>query len=285
MKIALIVNTEKEKAINCSKKISELFDLWKVQCLMHSAEKELAGISQAKAFDTYEELISACDVVVTVGGDGTFIRSARFAVTKSKPIIGINLGRLGYVAELEESEISMLSKLISGDFSVLERTVLSVEVRDEKDDVRSFLVVNDANISRSHLSGMAELEVCADGEKIASYRADGLLFSTPTGSTAYALSAGGPVIDPKLNLIELTPLCPHSLTARPVLFSNDTVFTVVSKTKEEVYLAVDGQEFLTLKNTDTVKVRASEYKLSTIVLKDRNFYKLAGEKLREGEFK
>lgn len=285
MKVALIVNTEKESAISCSKKIAELFKTWGADTLMLTSAKESAGISDAVYFDTYEELIKECDVAVTVGGDGTIIHSARYAAVYSKPIIGVNLGRLGYVAELEESEISMLSRIVSGDYAVMDRTILSVEILRESGDNKSYLAVNDVNISRGYLSSMAELEVSVEDEIIASYRADGLLFSTPTGSTAYALSAGGPVIDPKLSLIELTPLCPHSLTARPVLFSTDTALTVSSKSSQKVFLAIDGQVFVELSDKDKIRVSASKYKLGTIVLKDRNFYKLAGEKLREGDFK
>ena len=114
------------------------------------------------------------------------------------------------------------------------------------------------------------------------YRADGLLFSTPTGSTAYALSAGGPVIDPALSLIELTPVCPHSLTARTVLFTDDTVLEVKSKNRDTAYLTVDGQISVPLDPTDKVKIYRSEYTLSMITMKEKNFYKLAGEKLKEG---
>ncbi len=285
MKTALIVNTEKLAAISCSKRISEHLREWGAETLMLSSQSSVCGISKVQNYSTYEELFDACDVAVTVGGDGTIIHSARYAAIFSKPIVGVNMGRLGYVAELEESELSMLHRLITGDYTIQDRMVLSVEILRENRENSSYLAVNDVNISRGYFSGMVELQVSADDENIASYRADGLLFSTPTGSTAYALSAGGPVIDPKLSLIELTPLCPHSLTARPVLFNSDTTLTVSSKSGDKVFLAIDGQVFVELENTDRIRVSASEYKLSTIVLKDRNFYKLAGEKLREGDFK
>ncbi len=279
MKIAIIPNADKPDAIACTMNIAEflrsqggeiILPLW------------IAGEETHTDFtylDTYEAIFDACDCAVTVGGDGTIIHSARYAAMAGKPIVGVNLGRLGYVAEVEPSEIKMLSRLISGDYITKERMMLDVTVVHVDGRSESYLAVNDAVISRGSLSCIIDLDVYALEEKICNYRADGLLFSTPTGSTAYALSAGGPVIDPYLSLIELTPVCPHSLTARTVVFAEDTVLSVRCNTPDVTYLTVDGQVSVKLQSEDIVRVSKSEHKLPVIVLKAKNFYKVAGEKL------
>lgn len=283
MKIALIVNETKPPALICAKEIYELLRHEGAEILALSDTGSCLDLPAASFYDDTGELISHCDYVVTVGGDGTIIHSAKYAAIYSKPILGVNLGRLGYVAELEASEISMLTRLLSDDYTIIKRMLLEVDVIHKDNSREHHLCVNDVVLSRGSLSRIIELEVSVEGEKIANYRADGLLFSTPTGSTAYALSAGGPVIDPRLKLIELTPVCPHSLTARTVLFTDDTVLSVRCKSEDTVYLTIDGQISVSVDPSDTVVVKRAGYELETIVLKDKNFYKTAGEKLREGD--
>lgn len=279
MKIAIIPNADKPEAISCARQIADyLNDKGAVIILpMHTAWEEKCN--NYKYIDTYEAIFEECDCAVTVGGDGTIIHSARYAAMASKPIVGVNLGRLGYVAEIEPSEINALSRLLTGEYITKERMMLDVSVIHKDGRSESYLAVNDAVISRGSLSCIIDLDVYTNDEKICNYRADGLLFSTPTGSTAYALSAGGPVIDPYLSLIELTPVCPHSLTARTVVFSEDTVLSVKCNTPDETYLTVDGQVSVKLQSDDVVRVGKSKYKLPVNVFKEKNFYKVADEKL------
>ncbi len=282
MNIALIVNFDKPNSADTAEKIIAILCEEGISVYMLSENKVKFSHRDVTYMQSYEELFSVADAAVTVGGDGTIIHSARYAAKMSKPILGVNMGRIGYVAELEPSEISMLKELASGNFSIMNRMLLGVEVLHADGSAEEYIAVNDAVISRGALSRMTELEVCAGSEQILCYRADGLLFSTPTGSTAYALSAGGPVIDPALSLIELTPVCPHSLTARTVLFTDDTVLEVKSRNGDTAYLTVDGQISVALDFSDKVKIFRSEYTLSMITMKEKNFYKLAGEKLKEG---
>ncbi len=282
MNIALIVNFDKPNSADTAEKIIAILCEAGISVYMLSENKVKFSHRDVTYLQSYEELFSVADAAVTVGGDGTIIHSARYAAKMSKPILGVNMGRIGYVAELEPSEISMLKELASGNFSIMNRMLLGVEVLHADGSAEEYIAVNDAVISRGALSRMTELEVCAGSEQILCYRADGLLFSTPTGSTAYALSAGGPVIDPALSLIELTPVCPHSLTARTVLFTDDTVLEVKSRNGDTAYLTVDGQISVALDFSDKVKIFRSEYTLSMITMKEKNFYKLAGEKLKEG---
>ena len=283
MKIAVIPNVEKPQAVRCAFEISKLLQSLNVQIIMPSwveIDNEDCSIIQA---DSYERIFCLCDCAVTVGGDGTIIHSARFAALSNKPIIGVNLGRIGYVAELEPTEINLLSQLVTGEYDTKERMMLDVTVIHKDGSTESYLAVNDAVISRGSLSCIIDLDVYVDSEKICNYRADGILFSTPTGSTAYALSAGGPVIDPYLSLIELTPVCPHSLTARTVVFADNTVISVKCNSPDSSYLTVDGQISVKLQDSDILRIGKSEHKLLMNVIKTKNFYKVAGEKLDRPE--
>ncbi len=279
MKIALIPNADKPTALLCAQEIASLLTQAGATVLLPEIIKASIVSENVLYLPDHNELFSQCDCAVTVGGDGTIIHSARHAALSGKPIIGVNLGTLGYVAEVEPTEISLLTRLITGNYVTRERMLLDVCVEHSDGTKESYLAVNDAVISRGALSCIIDLDVFVQNEKICNYRADGLLFSTPTGSTAYALSAGGPVIDPYLSLIELTPVCPHSLTARTVIFSDDTVFSVSCNSPDTSYLTVDGQVSVPLASSDTVKISKSSHTLRMNILKDKNFYKIADEKL------
>ena len=232
MKTAVVVNLSKEEAISCAGEIS---------LLMLSKNAEVFMISECAPFykgvkisftDTIEELFKVCDIAITVGGDGTIIHAAKYAAHFDKPLIGVNVGRLGFAADIEIDGISELTRILNGDYSVEERILFDVEVI--KNGVsKNYLAVNDAVIARGQLSKIIDLQVTLDNEEIAKYRADGLLFSTPTGSTAYSLSAGGPIIAPQLDCILMTPVCPHSLFSRSVIFDGNSVLTVSVKIPSE----------------------------------------------------
>lgn len=281
MKIAIIVNFDKKGALLTASKISEL--LLNENAEVYTLESEiLNNLHSTKTFDTHSELVKNCDVLLTIGGDGTIIHCAKHAAQFSKPILGINLGRLGYVAELEANETEMLKALIRGEYTLESRLMLDVKVNRENGNIESYVAVNDAVISRGSLSRIIDLDVSIDGSPVSSYRADGILLSTPTGSTAYALSAGGPVIAPNLKCFELVPICSHSLSARCVILSSQSTVQVKAESPDgKSYLTIDGQISVELSENDTVEVKCSEKTLDMIVLKKRNFFKLASEKLRE----
>ncbi|MBQ7809709.1 MAG: NAD(+)/NADH kinase [Clostridia bacterium] len=281
MKIAIIVNFDKKGALLTASKISEL--LLNENTEVYTLESEnLNNLHSTKTFDTHSELVKNCDVLLTIGGDGTIIHCAKHAAQFSKPILGINLGRLGYVAELEANETEMLKALIRGEYTLESRLMLDVKVNRENGNTESYVAVNDAVISRGSLSRIIDLDVSIDGSPVSSYRADGILLSTPTGSTAYALSAGGPVIAPNLKCFELVPICSHSLSARGVILSSQSTVQVKAESPDgKSYLTIDGQISVELSENDTVEVKCSEKTLDMIVLKKRNFFKLASEKLRE----
>lgn len=283
MIIAVIPNADKPEAVSCAFEITKLLSVDGVKLVMPSWVDRSSIEENILLAESYEELFSMCDCAVTVGGDGTIIHCAPFAALSKKPLIGVNLGRIGYVAELEPSQINLLSQLVTGEYVTKERMMLDVTVIHRDGTSESYLAMNDAVISRGSLSCIIDLDVFVEGEKICNYRADGLLFSTPTGSTAYALSAGGPIIDPYLSLIELTPVCPHSLTARTVVFADDTVLSVSCNSPDTSFLTVDGQISVKLQACDVIRISKSEHKLSMNVIKTKNFYKVAGEKLGQPE--
>ena len=281
MKIAIIVNLDKKGALLTASKITDLLMSEGVD--VYTLKSDLAGeLHSTKTFATHSELVEACDILLTVGGDGTIIHCAKHAAAFSKPVLGINSGRLGYVAELEADEIEMLRFLVKGEYELESRLLLSVTITRENSNRESYIAVNDAVISRGSLSRIIDLDVKIDGSEVSSYRADGVLLSTPTGSTAYALSAGGPVIAPTLKCFELVPICSHSLSARCVILSSDSVVEIKASSPDgKSYLTIDGQISVELSENDTVEIKSADESLDMILLKKRNFFKLAGEKLRE----
>lgn len=281
MKIAVIVNFDKKGAVTTASEIIKL--LTQEGAEVFTLKNDFPDmLHSTKVFDTHTELVSACDVLLTVGGDGTIIHCAKHAAAFDKPILGINTGRLGYVAELEADEIYMLKSLLNGDYSLENRLLLSVNVNRDNGDCECYTAINDAVISRGALSRIIDLDVKIDGSTVSSYRADGVILATPTGSTAYALSAGGPVIAPNLKCFELVPVCSHALSARCVMLSSDSAVEIKASSPDgKSYLTIDGQISVELSDKDVVEVKSSEQTLNMIVLKKRNFFKLAGEKLRE----
>lgn len=284
MKTAVVVNLSKEEAISCAGEIS---------LLMLSNNAEVFMLSECAPFykgfrvsyaDTIEELFKICDIAITVGGDGTIIHAAKYAASFDKPLIGVNVGRLGFAADIEIDEIGELTRILDGDYSVEERILLDVEVI--KNGVsKNYLAVNDAVIARGQLSKIIDLQVTLDDEEIAKYRADGLLFSTPTGSTAYSLSAGGPIVAPQLECILMTPVCPHSLFSRSVIFEGNSILTISVKIPSECccVLTIDGEKNIDILAEDTVKIRKSDLKLKFVSIHRRNFYRKLNEKLKERE--
>ena len=211
MKIAVIVNLSKENAVRCAKEITEIFRKNGAKVLMWQGCSKYFEGEKIEFYPTYSELVKQCDMALTVGGDGTIIHAAKIAATEHKPLIGVNVGRLGFAADVEPDEIDRLPMLLSGNYGVQKRMLLDITVENTLGENKKFIAVNDAIIARGQLSRIIDLKVSLNNQFISSYRADGLLFSTPTGSTAYSLSAGGPIIDPEMDCILMTPVCPHSL--------------------------------------------------------------------------
>lgn len=286
MKICVKVNLQKENAVNCAKEVISILKKQDTEILMKKDAQEFFNdFKEIKYFDHDDDLFANSDKAVTVGGDGTIIHNARHAAENNVPIIGINCGHLGFVAEIEPNEIEKLTRLVTNEHEVERRMVMEVTVI-KRDGEKTYSCINDAVISRGQLSRIIDMFLYVDGEKTTHYCADGLIFSTPTGSTAYSLSAGGPVVEPTMNCVVLTPICPHSLVDRTVIFNGDSILSVNSEsynTNSESYLTIDGQIVIPLKSEDKVIVKKSKYVLQMVSFRNRNFYRKVSEKLRESD--
>ena len=284
MKIAIIVNLSKPKAVACADSICNLlYENGARLCALKDCADYLE-FEQIEFFDNIDALFGCCDIAVTVGGDGTIIHAAKYAAAADKPLIGVNVGRLGFAADLEVEDIGALKRLLSGDYVTENRILLDIEVQS-KGPSKHYLAVNDAVVAHGQLSKIVDLSLCLNGEEISKYRADGILFSTPTGSTAYSLSAGGPIISPQMDCILMTPVCPHSLFSRSVLFDGESTLSVSAKIPEgcSCLLTVDGEVNINIAEGDRVIVRKSVRSLKLISINKLNFYRKLNQKLRERE--
>lgn len=286
MKIGLIVNIDKSQALICASQIVKLFYENDAEILLNNSLKELLDTNEYEEKVLFlscdEEVVKCSDVTVTVGGDGTIIHNAKFASAHKKPLIGVNMGRIGFVAGLEYYEIKELRNLLFGEYKTERRMLLRVQLK-RKGEVMNFLAVNEAAITRDVLKPIIDISVKLNGERIITYRADGMIFATPTGSTAYSFSSGGPVIQPDMNCILLTPICPHALSSKQVVFSSDAVLTasVDNADVSKSYLIIDGQTNVEIQTDDEITITKSDDYLELIILKEKNFYTLLSEKLKE----
>ncbi|MBQ3127390.1 MAG: NAD(+)/NADH kinase [Clostridia bacterium] len=230
-------------------------------------------------------LCRGTDLLIVLGGDGTILEAARSAAPEGVPIVGINLGRLGYMAEIELNELSLLDRIVRGRYTIDERSMLKVEIlRGGKEVIATAHALNDAVITNGAVARMIDLELREDGNLLSTYRSDGVIFSTPTGSTAYSMSAGGPIIDPRQRCICMTPICPHSLAARPLIFPDDAVLEAknICEREKMLYLTIDGRMNYELRRGDVVRVARAEITTKLLRVKDRSFYMTLRQKLSGG---
>ena len=235
-------------------------------------------------FASPEEIYSLVDAVVILGGDGTILDAARRAAPYNIPVIGLNLGRLGYLAELETGELSELSRLISGDYRLEERSMINIEIIDAQGIVRKReYALNDAVLSNGSISRIVDLVLSEGGVEIASYRSDGMIVSTPTGSTAYSLAAGGAIVDPRLNCLCVTPICPHSLYSRPLIFPDcaDIEIKNASQREKSLFLTIDGRINHEMFTGERIRVTRSKLSAKFIRLKDSSFYERLRQKMND----
>jgi len=243
-----------------------------------AAAAEEAGSSRA-------ELANRCDLIAVLGGDGTFLAVAREVGGRRVPLLGVNLGTLGFLTEVSLSEVeTALEQILGGELQLQTRMRLSVRLEREGATVHEYTALNDAVITKGAVSRLIDLEARADGALVSAYHADGLIVATPTGSTAYSLSAGGPLLLPDVDALLLTPICPHTLTQRPVVLPDRVQLEIsVTRPGEEIQLTVDGQEGAPLRVGDRVWVERSHYPIQTVVAQDRSRFDVLRTKLRWGE--
>jgi len=232
-----------------------------------------------------KEMAARADLIISLGGDGTLLNIAPLVERPEVPILGVNLGGLGFITEVAVDELeAVLSKTMDGDYEVEKRMTLEIRVIRKKARQHKFRVLNDAVIAKGARSRIIDLETYVGDDYLCTYRADGLIISTPTGSTAYSLAAAGPILEPTLGAILLAPICPHTLTNRPIVVpSNATIRVTLRSFGDTVILIPDGQKGMRLNNGDQMEARDYGMPVSLIKLPSRSYYEILREKLKWGE--
>lgn len=242
------------------------------------ADMPEAGVPKA-------DLPGRVDFLIVLGGDGTLLSVARLVEGRDVPILGVNLGGLGFLTEVTLDELfPLLGEILGGELRVSRRMMLQVHVHREGARVAEYTVLNDAVINKGAMSRIVDLETYMDGEYVTTYRADGLILSTPTGSTAYCLSAGGPIVHPTVEALILIPICPHTLTNRPAVLPGGSKVEVVQGSEgEEVFLTLDGQAGFPLRYRDVVEVRRAKEQIALVASPKKSYYQVLRTKLKWGE--
>jgi len=279
-KTVISPNSIKDPGYRCTALVVEELKKYGAEIYM-SEEHRSSGITEGVTY-LGADLTDGADVIIVLGGDGSILDAARTAYSRGIPVLGINLGRVGYMASLEPDELSLLGKLFDGGYSVDRRMMLEARiVRENGDGEITPPALNEIVISRGATSRMIDILLECNSELVGEYRADGLIFATPTGSTAYSMTAGGSVIDPVLDAVAVTPVCPHFLSTRPIVFSGGAEFTASSAGVGEWYLTVDGKESYNLGEGDRVVITRSGYTTKLIDLKKNAFYQVMRKRTSE----
>lgn len=234
-------------------------------------------------FTDDDSVISKCDYILAVGGDGTILRCSGYATKYNKPLLGLNCGRLGFMATLEHDELVLLNDFCNGKFLLDKRMMIDVKITYKNGETKTFSALNDVVITKDYGCKIADFTVSKNSKIISSLRADGLVFSTPTGATAYSLSAGGPIIEPDMECIEFTQICPHSLFARSMVFSENSEIDVKFKTNNnaKVLVNVDGVEVVKLTNDESIKILKSKSFVEIVDIKGGSFFTSVNRKLMQ----
>lgn len=231
------------------------------------------------------EMPDLIDAVIVLGGDGTMLSVARLVSNKDIPIMGINLGSLGFITEVNRDEVrEAIDRMLGGECSFEERLMLSVAIYRDGEKTGDYSVLNDIVVNKGALARIIDLEMFVDHKYVTTYRADGLIVATPTGSTAYSLSAGGPIVFPTLGVVLITPICPHMLANRPIVIGKSSLIEIVLLSEsEDVYLTLDGQVGVSLRKGDRVEIRDSEHTARLLIPCDKDYFKILRTKLKWGE--
>lgn len=277
MKIALIPNPKRDVGFKLSQEVFEF--LSGNGCEIYTPFNEIPGnIIKTK---TEAEAIKASDIVLTIGGDGTILHKSLLSSKYNKPLLGINMGKIGYLAEIEPNNMKDLKKLISGDYRIEERLMLKCQVTRNDKTVFSAHCLNECVISHYKRTNYVNFSLYLNDNYLCDYNADATIFATPTGSSAYSLSAGGPLVDPKTDCIIVTPVCPQSIKmARSMIIDgNSTIVSTVSSPFNAV-LSPDGDKHFLVKDGDKIVISKSDLKTNLVKLNRNSFYSVFSDKIR-----
>ncbi len=281
--VTLITNIK--KTIPDEARRAVLDKLKDASCTVQISDSEFSPV-----FDNYpnisrlpsERIFDSSSLIIVMGGDGSMIEASRRSRGTDIPIIGINFGRVGFLAELEISEISLLDRALSGDYKTEERMMLDCEIIRGDDSIKlTYPCLNETVLSNGPVSRLLDFELYCDGKIVSHYDADGVIVSTPTGSSAYSLSAGGPIVNQTMECIIVTPICPHSFNLRPVVFTGDSVLEIRNPSCREnkMFITVDGRDNTEVVTSDIIRIKKSDMKTKLVRLKDGTFINTLHRKL------
>ena len=276
---AIVTNSDRDIGLEATRKIAETLIEMGVSVVMEERfEREIANVS----YFSRNELLERADICVVIGGDGTILDIADIAAEFNVPLIGINYGDMGFLSQAERGDIHILNDVLDGNYDIDKRMMLEAKIMRNGEVFDSFHVLNDVVVFRGQYSRMIRLKVEIDGVLAESYHADGIIISTPTGSTAYSLSAGGAILDPTVDSIIITPICPHTTRTRSLVVAGNRRITVrvEYRTKMDATVAVDGNEGHIMGDDDFVEIVKSKYTTNLIRLSDKNFFEILRNKMR-----
>lgn len=277
MQVAIFHNSKKRNADNCALRVADILHDCGIEVFSGYDRKDFYTFKPFMHFGDFGTIAKSCDVVIAIGGDGTILNCAKHIVGSNTKLLGINTGRLGFMASVEPSELNELRRLVEGSYSVLPHMMLNVSLSTGE----TFEALNDISIFRQ-FSRIFDFSIRFDNSNISvgSYRADGIVFSTPTGSTAYSLSAGGPIIEPDAECIEMVLLAPHSLGTRPMIFSPERSLVFSHSCKEEdIFFSVDGSNPVSIDCGTKITIKKSKYYINIIDMMGNTFYNSLDKKL------
>jgi NAD+ kinase len=248
-------------------------------------QKTGALLEHAKEVHPKAKIPSLVELIIVLGGDGTFLSVARLVGEKDVPLLGVNLGSLGFLTEITLDEMYIcLEKIQNNEFVISQRLLLKAFVSRDEERIAEYVTLNDVIITKGALARIIDLQTYINEQYVTTYKADGLIIATPTGSTAYNLSAGGPIIHPDMHALIMTPICPHTLTNRPIVLPDTSVISITLKSEnEDVFLTLDGQVGFALKYGDTVLVKKADHTISLIRSPQKSYYEVLRTKLKWGE--
>lgn len=281
LKIGIIPNMEKDKDLILTENITNWLMEKKAEVMLNKNFATL--IAKSELGFNNEEIFENADAIIVLGGDGTLLNIARQSASYEVPLFGINLGHLGFLTEVEAEDMYLaLEKLISGEYEIERRMMLEATVEKDSIQLEKSIALNDVGITKGPFARIISLGIYINDNFVDLYSADGIVISSPTGSTAYSLSAGGPIVSPDVKVLIITPICPHTLHSRSIVVSNEDVVKIeVCENNTEVMLTLDGQQGYKVKSGDIVTVRQSQYYTNLVKLKGRSFFQVLRQKMSE----
>lgn len=280
--IGLVLNTKKDNSLKVSKKMIDLIRKKDLDYLLEKDSAQQLDLNHKRA--SYEKLREKADLIILFGGDGTFLHTSLNFIGTGIPLMGINLGRIGFLTEIETNELDeALDAIIADNYRIEKRNTLKISLIRNGKKIKERHAINDVVINRAADGEMLKIDMLINEEFVNSYRGDGIIVSTPTGSTAYSFSAGGPIINPQVKALLITPLCPHAVHVKPMVISDQEVIEIKADgQKDKIFLTADGRDSVKIRSEDIIEIKSSEKEISLVKFPDRTFYTILRNKMRVG---